>query len=71
MSVTLETFAGPTSQMSEAALARGYGMARVERCACGGEIESIDGPESIALAVAAHNQSTRHAQWRAEREAGC
>lgn len=39
---------------------------RVEPCACGGAIRGlVDAP---ALAVAAHNRSQRHRDWRAIRE---
>lgn len=64
----------PTSLLTETALIRGYAagealLARVEACACGGTIRSLDGPRAIAFTVEIHNASPRHAQWRLWREA--
>lgn len=61
-----------TSALSERLLCRGYGevpepssIVRVEPCACGGRIAA--GPGEEAAAVAAHNGSPSHQQWRARR----
>lgn len=64
----------PTSSLTETALIRGYAagpalLRRVERCACGGTIRALDAPRAITYAVEVHNGSTRHAHWRAWRDA--
>lgn len=58
----------PLSSMSERDLMKGYRWnteTRIEDCACGGEIESLDDWRAIAYAVEVHNGSTVHQQWRA------
>ncbi len=39
---------------------------RVERCLCGGAISAGGSPMAIAAAVASHQTSTAHQQWRLE-----
>ena len=52
---------GPTSWLSEDAL---LGPGRTEPCACGGRVQLRHG-EAIPAVVAAHNETPRHAAWRA------
>jgi len=65
----------PTSAMAESDLIAAYrlGLAPVIRicpCACGETLQAPNGDEpAIAVAVAVHNESTAHQQWRA-RNAG-
>jgi hypothetical protein len=62
----------PTSSVSERSLFHAYRVSssarRVERCACGGDIEAEDDYRAIADAVDLHNASTVHQQWRAWRD---
>ncbi len=77
MSVDLAAY-GPTSNLSERALLRGYGASALEPavvklvdaqpCACGGLIDPRR-DSAIFDAVAAHNGTQRHLRWRERRDA--
>ena len=59
----------PTSSMSERDLyAAGLGLMRPrlieESCVCGGVIRAEDYDEDIRAAVAVHNRTPLHGQWR-------
>ena len=59
---------GEPSQLSERALIHGYRATafhrRIEKCACGGEIEADATPAAVRNAVELHNETTEHRQWQ-------